>query len=163
MEMNRIEDIVAENVAVDIEVPEEPSVQLEAPDSAKEIVSGLNEDFMMKQRLYETVLAPELKKNEELKREQKKKLMENIFKILKGQFIATYLFIIIIIIQLTFSSYLKISEALAMEIMSFIKFYITSIIVELISILFFVVKNVFDTSIVDMFKNFDNKSDKKEP
>ena len=45
---------------------------------------------------------------------------------------------------------------------SFMKFYITSIIVELISILFFIVKNVFDTSIIDLFKNFDKNKEKRE-
>lgn len=45
MEMNRIEEMIAENVTADIEVPEQPSVQLEVPDNTKEIVSELNEAF----------------------------------------------------------------------------------------------------------------------
>ena len=45
MEMNRIEEMVAENVTADIEIPEKPSVQLDVPGNTEEIVSELNEVF----------------------------------------------------------------------------------------------------------------------
>ena len=133
------------------------------PSSDSDMISGMNEAFAMKQRLYEKVLAPQLEENEKLKREQKTDLMNNIFIILKWQFIATYVFVLVVLIALLCSTLLGIPEKVAIEAISFIKFYITSIIVELISILFFIVKNVFDTSIVDLFKNFDKSKDKKDP
>lgn len=142
--MNRnIEETLRET-----EIPDKSRVELNVHSEEDAIVADLNQQFAMKQRLYEQVLAPQLKENEDLKREHKGVLMTNIFKILKWQFIFTYIFVFTIIIAVLFSSYLGITEKLAMEGISFIKFYITSIIVELISILFFIVKNVFDTSIV---------------
>ena len=116
----------------------------------------------MKRKLYVHVLAPQLEKNEKLKRDLKIRLMTNIFRILKWQFIATYVFVGLMTISLIFSAYLKIPESLVEAGISFMKFYITSIIVELISILFFIVKNVFDTSIIDLFKNFDKNKEKRE-
>lgn len=166
MKIDRItnEQIAAiESATKDIPIPNQPEVNLEMPSSDSDMISGMNEAFAMKQRLYEKVLAPQLEENEKLKREQKTDLMNNIFIILKWQFIATYVFVLVVLIALLCSTLLGIPEKVAIEAISFIKFYITSIIVELISILFFIVKNVFDTSIVDLFKNFDKSKDKKDP
>ena len=126
------------------------------------LTNAMNNDFAMKSRVYEEVLAPELVENEKLKREQKKTLMNNIFKILKWQFIMTYIFVIIGLISVILSELINIKESLALASISFVKFYITSIIVELIAILFFIVKNVFDTSITDLFSNFDKNNKEKE-
>lgn len=60
-------------------------------------------------------------------------------------------------VGILFSSQLMISELIVSKIIGFIEFYITSIVVELLSILFFIVKNVFDKSIVDLIKNFDTR------
>jgi hypothetical protein len=166
MKIDRItnEQIAAiESATKNIPIPNQPEVNLEMPSSDSDMISGMNEAFAMKQRLYEKVLAPQLEENEKLKREQKTDLMNNIFIILKWQFIATYVFVLVVLIALLCSTLLGIPEKVAIEAISFIKFYITSIIVELISILFFIVKNVFDTSIVDLFKNFDKSKDKKDP
>lgn len=57
--------------------------------------------------------------------------------------------------MVAFNQFLGINENVISEIFEFSKFYITSIVAELIAILFFIVKNVFDKSIVDLFKNFD--------
>lgn len=163
METNEIINNQFEDAFSDIDIPDKPEVTLQTPNSDAELITDMNESFAMKQRLYEQVLAPQIIQNEELKRAQKTDLMRNIFRILKWQFIVTYIFAVGIIIMLVFSSYLKISEQLTLEVIAFVKFYITSIIVELISILFFIVKNVFDTSIVDLFRNFDkNIKDKKD-
>lgn len=166
MKIDRItnEQIAAiESATKNIPIPNQPEVNLEMPSSDSDMISGMNEAFAMKQRLYEKVLAPQLEENEKLKREQKTDLMNNIFIILKWQFIATYVFVLVVLIALLCSTLLGIPEKVAIEAISFIKFYITSIIVELISILFFIVKNVFDTSIVDLFKNSDKSKDKKDP
>ena len=162
--MNRSSDTKAleffSNLPNDLAIPDEPHVELDAPDSDSEIVTNMNQSFAMKQRLYEKVLAPQLEKNEELKRDHKSRLMDNIFSLLKGQFRITYIFIVAVLIIALFSSQINLSDKLITEILSFVKFYVTSIIVELIPILFFIVKNVFDISIVDLFKNFDK--DKKD-
>lgn len=134
---------------------------LEPPPDKIKIVTDMNEAFAAKQRLYEKVLAPQLKKNEKLKREQKKKLLDKIFDILKWQFGVTYVFVLVIIVIIASSNWLALSDTIIERIIDFIQFYITSIIAELIAILFFIVKNVFDKSIVDLFKNFDSK-DKEE-
>uniref|UniRef100_UPI00405633CD hypothetical protein n=1 Tax=Acetatifactor sp. TaxID=1872090 RepID=UPI00405633CD len=156
-------DAMLQQVKKDTAVPATPKVELQAPNADTEIISGMNDAFAMKQRLYENVLAPQLKENEELKRKLKEKLMNKLFSILKWQLIATYISVTIILVIMMFSSLLGISEQLAIESISFIKFYITSVIVELIAILFFIVKNVFDTSITDLFSNFDkNNKEKKD-
>lgn len=121
------------------------------------VASELNDDFSYKQRLYENVLAPQLEKNEDLKRKQKEELTGKVFAILKWQFIATYGFVLLIILIIAASNWLKLSDTIIGRIIDFIQFYITSIIAELIAILFFIVKNVFDKSIVDLFSNFDSK------
>ena len=164
METNEVTNEIARTVenVVDNDIPNNPMVELATPDLDSEIIADMNEAFAMKQRLYEKVLAPQLSKNEELKRDHKNRLMDNIFKILKWQFIATYIFVIIAIFVVGYSSiFSSKSEKLVLELISFVKFYITAIIAELISILFFIVQNVFDTSIVDLFKNFDKKDSSK--
>ena len=145
-----------------IHIPDEPKVDLNIPNADDQYVTDMNQSFAMKRKLYVHVLAPQLEKNEKLKRDLKIRLMTNIFRILKWQFIATYVFVGLMTISLIFSAYLKIPESLVEAGISFMKFYITSIIVELISILFFIVKNVFDTSIIDLFKNFDKYKEKRE-
>ena len=105
--------------------------------------------------IYKDILSPQLQKNEELKRQQKKKLMDNIFKLLKTQFIATYVLIFGFIMMIALNQEFGITENTMTQIFDFLKFYITTIIAELIAMLFFIVKNVFDKSIVDLFKNFD--------
>lgn len=89
--------------------------------------------------------------------------MNNIFKILNIQFRFMYVFMFILLIGIILSNHLNISDSIIGNIIDLLKFYITSIIVELLSILFFIVKNVFDKSIVDLIKNFDkqNKNKKK--
>lgn len=141
------------------ELPNDTQADYVASASEEEsvVASELNGDFSYKQRLYENVLAPELEKNEELKRQQKQELMTKIFQILKWQFIATYGFVLIIIIIIAKSNQLELSDTIIGKMIDFIQFYITSIIAELIAILFFIVKDVFDKSIFELFRNFDSK------
>lgn len=71
------------------------------------------------------------------------------------EFIATYVFTLVMILMIALSNWLKIEQAVLEDMFSFLKFYITSILAELIAILFFIVKQVFDSSIVELFKSFD--------
>ena len=59
-----------------------------------------------------------------------------------------------------FSGKLGISENLVLRVIKFAEFYITSIVAELIAILFFIVKSVFDKSIVELIKDFDKIDNK---
>lgn len=124
-------------------------------------ISEMNIFFKRRYLIYKDVLAPELRRNEELKRIHKTKLMNNVFRLLKYQFIFMYVLVFCFLVMIGFSNWIQISETVVLEIISFIKFFITSVIVELISILLFIVKNVFDKSIVDLFKNFDTKDTDK--
>lgn len=147
-----------------INVPPSPSVNVSENEKQSDVppygsggeIREMNDYFFRQYEIYKNILAPELIKNEELKRSQKKDLMRNIFKLLKWQFIATYILFILFIVIIALNDYcFRINAQVIIEILSFLKFYITSIVVELVSILFFIVKNVFDKSIVDLFKNFD--------
>ena len=113
-------------------------------------IKEMNNRFKLSQKIYEDVLAPQLEENENLKREQKRTLVDKLFKLLAFQFIVTYIFVFMLILSIIFSGKLTLSENVILNLMKFIEFYITSIVVELISILFFIVKNVFDTSIVEL-------------
>lgn len=146
--------------SLEITVPEKQKVEIEKDEKSDPNsidVIEMNVLFEMKSYIYQKVLGPELQENESLKREQKKALMNNIFKIVKWQFIFTYVFVTVLLAAVLFSAFLKIEASTISTIIKFIQFYITSIVVELISILFFIVKSVFDKSIVELFRNFDRE------
>ena len=51
----------------------------------------------------------------------------------------------------------KIDIEFCKELLSFLKFFLSAIFTEFISILFFIVHNVFDKSIFNLFSSFGNK------
>lgn len=128
--------------------------------NAEDSVREMNTFFEQKYHIYNDILAPQLKKNEKLKREHKRVLLQKLFKFLKLQFIATYIIVAMLIIMVGANMWLNITETIIAQIFDFLKFYITTIVAELIAILFFIVKNVFDKSIFDLFKNFDKEDNK---
>lgn len=145
-----------------VPIPQQVNIKIEnTPPISKDAIQ-MNESFELVRIMYQDILSPQLQKNEILKRKQKITLMTNIFKILKLQFIFTYIFVFILIIGVLGSSFINISETTIHSVIKFVEFYITSIVVELLSILFFIVKNVFDTSIVDLMKNFDKRNRKNK-
>lgn len=138
---------VNDKVTVDIEQPKE--------ESTENIIKNANNKFLL------DVLSPEIKKNEEKKRQHKDTLMRSMKTFLIFQFL-------IVAIMVLYSGYWIIhlqviekpfSDSTIKIIFAFIGTYITSVIVELIAILRYIVKNVFDTSIAGMVNNF--KDDKK--
>ncbi len=145
-----------------VDVPQKVNIKIGSSSPLSKDAMQMNEAFELARIMYQEVLSPQLKKNEKLKRQQKETLMTNIFKILKLQFICTYVFVLILIAVILGSSFLNISENTIISIIKFIEFYITSIVVELLSILFFIVKNVFDTSITDLIKDFDKRKKKEK-
>lgn len=135
------------------EIPNQVDVDIKSDSD----VSEMNEAFGIARKMYEGVLSPQLEKNEELKRTQKEKLMDKLFEILKVQFWFTYIFVLVLIISVIFSGFIKIEQNLVINVIRFVEFYITSVVAELIAILFFIVKNVFDKSIVELIKDFDKR------
>lgn len=119
----------------------------------------MNAHFALRKKIYEEILAPELVNNEKDKRTHKQNVVNKLFEILKWQFTATYIFIVFMLLMITFKTKLSLNNTIIKYMFDFLKFYITTIVAELIAILFFIVKQVFDKSIVELFKNFDK--DKK--
>lgn len=143
-------------------VPQDLNIKIENASSVSKETIQMNEAFELARIMYQDVLSPQLQENENLKRKQKEDLMKQLFEILNIQFKCTYIFVILLIIGALGSSFLNISENIVHNIINFVEFYITSIVVELLTILFFIIKNVFDTSIVELIRNFDKRKPKKD-
>lgn len=94
-------------------------------------------------------LAPEVSKNEEKKREHKDKLIKYVSIFLGLQFAVIFILIMIVLISIIVFHALGNDFSFDMVKMLFAFFgtYITSVIVELVYILKYIVVNVFDTSI----------------
>ncbi|MEE0059218.1 MAG: hypothetical protein UE295_00140 [Acutalibacteraceae bacterium] len=107
-------------------------------------------------------LVPELIENEKQKRELKKKLMTYIQVVIMFQlaFIGLPILGLFFAIMFDFPVLNDVNNSLE-QIFSFLKTYITIIIVEFIAMLFFIVKYVFDKSIVDLIKEFKNNDNDK--
>lgn len=118
-----------------VPIPNILNIQIQNADPASKEVLEMNSYFELAQKMYKDVLSPQLEQNEILKREHKSLLMTNIFKILKWQFGFTYIFVFILIVGSLFSHWLHLSDTIVQYIIKFVEFYITSIVVELLSIL----------------------------
>lgn len=114
-------------------------------DIAKEDHAALNKMLLEK-------LSPQLEYNEGQKRGFKKRIMEYIIKVLNVQLG----FFILIVTAFAFAFCFKFDflKNITLDqlkyITTFLEFYVTSIIAEFIAMLFFIVKFVFDKSIVDL-------------
>lgn len=101
-------------------------------------------------------LVPQLIKNEAQKRGFKVDLMRYI----KNMIIFQSILITLPVIFMTVSSFVKLpflqslSELDFQFFCSFLKYYISAIIVEFVAMLFFIVKYVFDKSITDLVKDY---------
>lgn len=124
--------------------------------SNKDIIKNANNEFLLK------VLSPQIIANEEKKRQHKDWLM-----IIMGAFLIFQFMLVAIMIS--YCGYWIIhmqiinnpfSDSTIKIMITFICTYVTSIIIELIAILKYIVKNVFDTSISGMVKIFKDKKDK---
>ena len=105
-------------------------------------------------------LRPELVKNENQKRKFKKSLMVFIEIVLSVQLGVILLLIAVIcahtVLDLPFITKDLNNESLK-EIFVFLKYYIAATIGEFIAMLFFIVKYVFDKSIVDLISHYVKK------
>lgn len=104
-------------------------------------------------------LKPHLGENEEQKRDLKEKLVDFIKTMLTIQLVFVAVPIVILFLSLCVDiPFLKdIEPEIIPSLLSFLKYYITAIIAELLAMLFFIVKFVFDKSIVDLVKEMVRK------
>lgn len=110
-------------------------------------------------------LAPEVSKNEKRKRKYKDKLIKYVSIFLGMQFIAIFILVTVVIGAIIFFHNAKNDMPISTINIFFAFFgtYVTSVIIELICILKYIVVNVFDTSIsvlMGIFKNNDNNKNK---
>lgn len=109
-------------------------------------------------------LIPQLVENENQKRDLKYKMVH----IITGCLIAQGLILLVpmaAIIHATFSSILKENDNLSQnlpEILSFLKYFISAVIVETLTMLYYIIKKVFDSSITDMIELFKKNKKKKK-
>lgn len=142
--------------------PNKISDQNQIEDSKRKnehIIRNANNWFLI------NILSPEIQRNEKKKRIHKDWLMW-----IMGGFI--FLQFIIVAVMVCYSGYHIInshingnpfSDSTIKIIATFIGTYITSVIIELIAILNYIVKNVFDTSVAGMVNNFkDNIEEEKK-
>lgn len=101
-------------------------------------------------------------KNEEKKREHKDLLLKIVMWFLGVQFGLFFLLLTGVIVCLIIGHMIDKPFPTEMTTMIFdmLKIYLASIIVELISMLYFIVKNVFDTTIPDLAKQLTNNKNK---
>lgn len=114
------------------------------------LIKNVNNEFLI------NVLSPEIQKNEEKKRKHKDWLM-----IIMGGFLLFQFLLIAVIIcawgYFIINAHLEgnpFNDSTIKILFAFIGTYITSHIIELIAILRYIVKNVFDTSVTGMVNNF---------
>lgn len=112
---------------------------------ADDIIKNVNNQFLMK------ILSPEISKNELAKRLHKYLLLGLLTISMLLQFVAAFV-ISIKIVDYSISTNANVD--IVKCLLTFISAYITSIVVELIAILNYIVKNVFDTSLTDLVKIF---------
>lgn len=113
-------------------------------------------------------LAPEVTKNEETKRVHKGKLIQYVSIFLGVQFAIIFILVMTIIVSIVVFHALNndLSKDVLNMLFAFFGTYITSVIVELICILKYIVVNVFDTSLSALMEAFklktENESDKEQ-
>lgn len=145
-----------DNIALDAlrdKVQQEKTVDFKEENTQQKtdiIIKNANNKFLLE------VLSPEIQENEKKKRIHKDWLMIAMAAFLIFQFIIVAIIVVgsgywIIKSHVTNNPF---SYSTLQIIFTFIGAYITSVVVELIAILKYIVKNVFDTSIAGMVNNF---------
>lgn len=129
--------------------------------SIDDIISNTNSKVLL------DVLSPEVSKNEDKKRTHKDKLMKMMGMFLVFQFIFTALLVGTSVVFIALCHYKEIpfDDETIKIIFTFVSAYITSVVVELIAILNYIVQKVFDTSVADLvaiFKDGSNKAEEKK-
>lgn len=111
-----------------------------------------------------STLAPEITLNEKKKREHKDKLIKYLARFLAFQFAFVFIIIMIAIVSIIYfhAANNPLSQGMVNVLFAFFGTYLTSVVVELIYILKYIVEQVFDTSISSLTKVFGGKNDKEQ-
>lgn len=109
-------------------------------------------DHLEQNKILRETLSPHLGENEKQKR-----FLKIILTIVIGSVLGLQLIFLSVVIAIVFANmcfdlnFMKpIDKDFAMQVFDFLKYYITAVIAEFIAMLFFIVKFVFDKSIVDL-------------
>ncbi len=123
-------------------------------DITNKIIDNANKYFLVK------VLSPQIEKNEAKKREHKNVLIQIVKLFLIFQFVIILILLFGIIIMIfVFHGFNNDLELSYLEkIINFVSIYITSVVVELIAMLKYIVANVFDTSITSLVELYKDAS-----
>lgn len=97
------------------------------------------------------ILSPEISKNEQAKRVHKLALIMLLTVFLIIQFFSVYGITNSVI---RYGTGENVEHEILKSLLTFVSAYITSVVVELIAILSYIVKNVFDASIAELVKIF---------
>lgn len=109
-------------------------------------------------------LAPQIRKNERMKRQHKDRLIKYLALFLGLQFAFVFIIIIMAIASIIYfhATNNPLSQGMINILFAFFGTYLTSVVVELIYILKYIVEQVFDTSISSLTKVFGGKDDKEQ-
>ena len=118
------------------------------------IADTIKSDHEEINKLLKNILGPQLHENENQKRKLKNKLINFMLAMLIVQSLLVFLPVLCIIISSCFKiPFLNMLTLDQQElIFNFLKYYVTAVIAEFLTMLYFVIRYVFDKSIVDLVK-----------
>lgn len=165
-------NIVSSNPCNDQKANEDPFANLRgqiSSDVKVDIGSGTPEDYnkvlvqISQRSVLMDVLSPEYQQNEKLKRAHKKKLLKLVKRLLFIQIFVMNIVVIGIVsfVVLDVPIFKTLDSEIISQILGFLKFFVGAVLAELIAMLFFIVKNVFDSTMPDLLKTFKDDAKNK--
>lgn len=153
-----IAQLLKDSIVISTEKSNGPTPEKKRPKSdTNRIIKNVNNKFLI------DILSPEIRENEIKKREHKDALMTAMKIFLSIQFIIVFL-----VVGYTLWSIISchknnnpFDNSTIQLLFGFVGAYITSVVVELIAILKYIVTNVFDTSIASLVEVFKEKPQKE--
>ena len=132
--------------------------KLQIKNANENIIKNANHWFLV------NTISPQIRKNEEKKRTHKTFLLVFViaFLIIQFGFLGYLIYWIFFNIFKNHELGISFSDSTIKLIFAFISGYITSIVIELIAILKYIVKNVFDTSVSGLANTFKENSEIKK-
>lgn len=154
--ISEVADYLRKKVEANVQVELQKNSDINEVDN---IIKNANNQFLL------NVLSPEITANENKKRNHKDKLLTAVEVFLGIQFLVVFILVGYTLFKILYCHEHQnpLSDGTLKIIFTFLSAYITSVVVELIAILQFIVKNVFDTSIAELVKLFrDGGNSEKE-
>lgn len=145
--ISEVADLLRKKVQKNVQVELQKS---SGTNEVENIIKNANNQFLL------NVLSPEITANEDKKRNHKDKLLKAVEVFLGVQFLVVFILVGYTLFKILYCHEHQnpLSDETIKLIFTFLSAYITSVVVELIAILQFIVKNVFDTSIAELVKLF---------